>query len=105
MPRLHHTVTIQRATPGAVDEYNNPSVTYAPIATVQALIQPKSGTELAALHEGGPVRGRYRIFMYPTDVTEGDHLISDNEIYELTFVADAGGAGRHIELDAERVWP
>lgn len=102
---LHHTVIVNRATAGAVDEYNQPSETYAQLAVVQALIQPKDGTELALLNEAGPVRGRYRVFMYPTDVREGDQLIHDDEIYELTFIANAGGAGHHLEIDAERIWP
>lgn len=105
MPRLHHTVVIERATAGATDDYNQPAQTYATLATAQALIQPKSGDELALLSEGGPVRGQYRVFMYPADVTEGDHIIHGDEVYELTFVADAGGASHHLEIDAERVWP
>jgi head-tail adaptor len=105
MPKLHHTVIINRATAGTLDDYGQPSQTYAQLAVVRALIQPKSGRELALLNEAGPVRGKYRVFMYPTDVTEGDQLIHDDEVYELTFVADAGGAGHHIEADAERIWP
>jgi hypothetical protein len=103
--KLHHTVQIQRGTPGAVDDYNHPSRTFATIGTVQALIQPKDGREVALLNEAGPGRGRYRVFMYPTDVLEGDHLVHGDEVYELTFIADAGGAGHHLEIDAERVWP
>lgn len=102
---LRHTVIINRASAGATDDYNQPSQTYAQLAVVPALIQPKSGAELALLNEGGPVRGRYRIFMNPTDVKEGDQIIRDAEVYELMFIADAGGAGRHLEIDADRVWP
>lgn len=102
---FRHTVQIQRATPGAVDDYNQPTRTYATLATVQALIQPKSGQELAQLSEAGPVRGQYRVFMAPTDVHEGDRLVHGSDVYELTFVADAGGAGHHLECDAERIEP
>lgn len=105
MPWLRHAVSIQRATIGAADDYNQPSRTYAEVATAQALIQPISGIEAAGVTNAGPVRGDYRIFMFPADVREGDRIVHGSEIYELTFVADAAGAGRHLEIDANRVSP
>lgn len=103
--RLIHTVAIQRATAGAVDDYNQPSQTFATIATVKALIQPKSGLELAQANQAGAVRGEYRVFMYPTDVDEGDYLIRETpvEVYQILFVADAAGQGHHLQLDCTRV--
>lgn len=105
--RLLHTVAIERSTDGAVDDYNQPTQAFATIATVKALVQPKSARELAQVNEAGPVRGEYRVFMRPTDITEGDHLIKQDtaEIYEIGFVADAAGVGHHLELDCTRVWP
>lgn len=105
--RLIHTLVIERSTPGSVDEYNQPAQVFAPLATVKALIQPKSGRELAQTNDAGPVRGEYRIFMFPTDVTEGDHLVRQEpaEVYEIGFVANAGGVDHHLELDAHRVYP
>lgn len=105
--RLIHTVDIERATPGVVDDYNQPSLVFASIATVAALVQPKSGLELAQANQAGPVKGDFRIYMRPTDVTEGDHLIRQDrgEVYEIGFVADAAGVGHHLELDCTRVWP
>lgn len=104
--RLIHSLAIERATPGAVDEYNQPTSTYATVATVAALVQPKSGREVAQLNEAGPTKGLYRVFMRPTDVTEGDHLVTaTGEVYEIGFVADAAGLGHHLELDCDRVWP
>ena len=106
MPRLHHDVAIYRSTLGAVDDYNQPSETFTLLATEPALIQAKSGVELAQLNNAGVVRGRYRVFMRQTDVAEGDHLVHNDDVFELTFVdSDAGGAGHHMELDAERVYP
>jgi head-tail adaptor len=105
--RLVHEVAIERATPGTVDDYNQPSLTYATIATVPALVQPKSGRERAQLNEAGAVKAEYRIYLRPTDITEGDHLIKQDsgEVYEIGFVADAAGIGHHLEIDATRVWP
>lgn len=106
--RLLHTLQIWRATSGSADDYNQPSQTFAAISTVRGLIQPKSGDELAQLSDAGPVRGKYRVFIpQPVDVTEGDQLLhlETSEVYEPTFVANAGGVGHHYEIDAERVWP
>lgn len=105
--RLVHTIAIERATPGTVDDYNQPSETWATIATVPALVQPKSGRELAQLNNAGPVRFEYRIFMRVTDVAEGDHLVRQDpgEVYQIGFVADAAGIGHHLEIEASRVWP
>jgi head-tail adaptor len=105
--RLLHELAIERSTDGAVDDYNNPTQVFATLATVRALVQPKSGRELAQVNETGPVRGEYRVFMRPTDITEGDHLVRQDpdEVYQILFVADAGGIGHHLELDCTRVWP
>lgn len=105
--RLIHTVEIQRATAGAADDYGQPARTFASIGTERCLIQPKSGRELAQVNEAGPVRGEYRVFMLPTDVTEADHLVRQDtaEVFEIGFVADAAGVGHHLELDASKVWP
>lgn len=104
--RLIHEVAIARSTAGAVDEYNNPTQVFATLATVPARITTKGGRELAQLNEAGPVQGTFLIFMRPTDVTEGDHLVSaTGEVYEIGFVASRSGAAlHHLELDATRVW-
>lgn len=107
--RLRHQVAIMRGTPGAVDEYNQPTITYSAIATVPALIQPRTGREAIQDNEAGPMRGTYQVFMRPADVVEADHLICQDSgvdgIYEIIFVANAAGLGHHLELDATRVWP
>lgn len=106
--RLIHMLVIERATAGAVDEYNNPTQVWATLAVVPGRVQAKSGRELAQLNDAGPVRGEFRVFMRPTDVLESDHLIlsESGEIYEIGFVAPRSGAGiHHLELDCNRVWP
>lgn len=104
--RLIHEVAVNRATAGAVDEWNNPTQVFATLATVPARITTKGGRELAQLNEAGPVKGEFLIFMRPTDVTEGDHLVSaTGEIYQIGLVAPRSGASlHHLELDATRVW-
>jgi len=105
--RLIHDVAIERSTAGPVDAWNMPSEVWATIATPAALIQPKSGRERAQQNEAGSVTAEFRIYMRPTDITEGDHLIRQDtgEVFEIGFIADAGGIGHHLEIDATRVWP
>jgi head-tail adaptor len=106
---LRHTVVIERATDGPVDEYNTPSQVWAQLAVVPALIQPRSARERIQLNEAGAVAADYRVFMRPTDILESDHLICQDPgaegIYEISFVADAGGQARSLELECSRVYP
>lgn len=106
---LIHELAIERATDGPVDEYNQPTQVFGTLATVRARIVVKDGGELAQLNEAGPVKGEYRVFMRPTDVTEGDHLVRADpaEVYEIGFRADRSGrhSVHHLELDCTRVWP
>jgi hypothetical protein len=106
---LRHVVVIERATDGPVDEYNTPTQVFAQLAVVPALIQPLSARERIQLNEAGPIAADYRVFMRPTDVLESDHLICQDEgaagIYQIRFVADAGGQDRSLELDCTRVYP
>jgi hypothetical protein len=105
--RLLQEVAIMRSTPGAVDEYNMPALSWSTLASVRALIQPKRGLERAQLNEAGAVLGDYRVFMLPTDVTEGDNLVCQDPagVWQIEFVADAGGVGHHLEIDATRLTP
>ncbi len=106
---LIHSLTINRSVGnGVFDEMNHEGQAFAPLATVAARVEVKDGRELSQLNEAGPVRGRYRIFLAPTDVTEADHLVRQDppEVYEIAFVEPRDAmAPHHMELHAERVWP
>lgn len=104
---LIHPVVIWRSTPGAVDEYNDPTVTWGIVATIDARIVPKSGREIPQANEAGPRSGQFVIYTNPTDVTEADHLVSEEgDVYEVGFVAERSGAElHHLELDATKVYP
>jgi hypothetical protein len=86
-----------------------PSQVWAQLAVVPALIQPRTARERIQRNEAGEVRADYLVFMRPTDVLESDHLICQDDgaegIYQITFVADAGGQDRSLELDCTRVYP
>lgn len=97
MPRLHHTIVIERATAGARGERGGPAQTWAPLATIKGLVQPLTGLELAQLSQAGPVASTHRLTAWPTDLLPSDRLVVDGERYQVTRVAHAGGAHHHIE--------
>lgn len=101
--RLLHSLVIERATAGAEDSYGQPARTYAALATVKGLVQPKSYREVALQSQAGAVVSTHTIFMRPTDVQEADRILFGSARYEIVGVRDAGGVGHHYELDAKLV--
>jgi hypothetical protein len=71
--RLMHTLVIERATSGAEDDYGHPARTYATLATVNGLVQPKSYREVALQSQAGAVVSSHTAFLRPTDLQEADH--------------------------------
>lgn len=101
--RLLHTLVIERATSGAEDDYGQPARTYATLATVSGLVQPKSYREVALSTQAGAVVSTHTIFMRPTDLQEADRILYGSQRYEVTGVRDAAGLGHHYEVDARLV--
>ena len=104
--RLIHSLVIERATPGAVDEYNQPTLTWTTLATVPGLVQPKRAREVAQLNETGAVRATHTIYLRPTDVTEADRIrvvTGPPGTYQLDGIRDAAGLGHHLEIDCSTV--
>ena len=103
---LRHRLVIERVTNGAVDDRNMPAQTWATLAEVPGLVQPKSAKELAQLSQGGPVSSDHTIFLMPTDLRESDRIRfdpDDGRRYEVVGVRDAAGWGHHLEVDATMV--
>lgn len=104
---LVHSLVIERATPGAVDDYNQPTLTWATLATVPGLIQPKSAREIAQLNETGAVRATHTAYLRPTDINEADRItIAAGGMagtYQIDGIQDAAGHGHHLEIDCSRV--
>jgi SPP1 family predicted phage head-tail adaptor len=103
---MRHSLVIERATDGAVDDYNMPAQTWATLETVRGLVMPKTAEEVAQLSQGGPVASDHTIFLYPTDVQEADRIRfdpDDGRTYQIDAVRDAAGQGHHLELDAHVV--
>lgn len=100
-----HTLVIERATAGAPDDYNQPSETYATIATVRGLVQPKSVEEQARLNEGGVVTSDHSIFLpSTTEVDEADRIVYAGETYQIDGIERrAYGSLAHLKLNARKV--
>ncbi len=114
--RMIHTISIERATAGAPDEYGQPTQTWASIGNVPAFVVTKSAREVALLSQGGAVIGVMSIGVpIGTDVTPADRLRHDpaackvavNDLpdvrYQLTAVRDASGAGIYLRCDATEI--
>jgi head-tail adaptor len=108
---LRHTVTISRAALGSLDEYGQPSRTYADVATVPALVQPKpsrsvgGGAEESTTYFAGTQITDHTVFLRPTDVTAADRIVHGDDTFEVLLVKDAGGQDHHLELDVRLIEP
>lgn len=104
-----HTISIERATSSAVDDYNQPVRDYGSIAEVPGLIQPKTTREVALTSQAGAAVGDHTIFLGRRDVTTADRIRDitagdDGPLYEVLGVRDLNyGNLAHLEVDAKRV--
>lgn len=104
--RLVHRLAIERATDGAVDEYNQPSRVWSTIAEVPGLIQPKTAREVAQLNQAGAVVSTFTIYLRPTEVQPSDRItaiVGPPGTYEIDGVRDEAGLGHHLKADARQV--
>ena len=104
--RLVHALVIERATEGAVDDYNQPARTWAPLATIRGLVTPKSALEVAQFNQAGATVSTYTIYLRPTDLKASDWIRfepDDGRRFEIDGVRDAAGLGHHFECDAHLV--
>jgi head-tail adaptor len=92
-------------TGGTVSARGHAARVWAELATVQGLVQERSGREVAG-PDLQPIVSDALIFLAAgTDVTERDRIVLGTTTYELLYVKDAGGVGHHLEIDARRVTP
>jgi len=107
---LKDTLVIERAavvmvagTPPTplLDDYGQPAQTWATLATVAGLVQPKSVKEMALTSQEGAAIANHTIYMGVCDVTAKDRVKlspDDGRIFELTGVRNI--MGHYLELDA-----
>ena len=99
-----HSVTIQRATDGAIDDRGVAVQTWADLATARAWVQPKNARELAQLSQSGPVTSSHTVYLWPTaDVTEADRLVYGGDTYQIEGIRDEAGLAHHFKLDCKLV--
>lgn len=105
--QLLHTLVIERATDGPVDDYNQPSRVWATLSEVAALIQPKTARELAQLNQAGAVVSTFSIYLRPTEIQPSDRVRSSDDgvagSYEIDGVLNQAGRDHHLKLDAHMV--
>jgi hypothetical protein len=101
-----HTLVIERAAAGALDDRGVEAQTYTALATVPGWAQPKSVREMSQLSQAGPVTSDWSIYLGLTDVTEADRLRldpDDGRTWEVDGIKDEAGFGHHLKLDCHLV--
>ena len=99
---LIHKLAVERATSGALDEYGQPTRSYATLATFRGRIEPKSAREVAALSQGGAVVSDHTLRTRPRDLRESDRIRfdpTDGRLFEITGIRDMAGARHHLTVD------
>jgi SPP1 family predicted phage head-tail adaptor len=103
--RYRHTLTIERASSGTVTPRGHAAQTWTALATVQGLVQERSGHEVEGPDHTAIISNALIFLPSDTAVTERDRVRHGDRLYELLFVRDPGAKGRHLEIDARRVTP
>jgi hypothetical protein len=106
-----HTLIVRRRTPtGGVDADGQPLTTVTTVATVRGRLAPAMRTatgapaEQPATHQAGALVGRWRAYLAPLPGLATDCWLEvDGRRYDILEIADAAGAGHHLELILQRV--
>ena len=100
-----HSLVIERATAGALDDYGQPSQTWATSSTVRGLVQPKSSREKAQANQAGAVLSEFSIYVpLATDLHAADRVVYDGATYQIDGIEQrAYGGLAHQKADASRV--
>jgi hypothetical protein len=112
--RLRHELVVEQYTEGADTPRGHKAITYVDGETIQGLVQEQKSSSGSAAELTGPdfdevVVAKANVFL-PIDapVTERDRLriVATGARYELIGpLRDAGGRGRHLEVEARRIKP
>lgn len=108
--RLRHDVVIHRFTAGSEDEIDgrgNRTDTWVPAAAIPGLVQRRASREIRGADPDGVGVSDAKAFLpIGTGVDGHDYLEAEGSVYEVIGPArDAGGRGRHLELDLLLVVP
>lgn len=101
---LPHTITIQRNTPGSLDDRGVAAQSWSTLKTARAFVQPKSVRELRQLSQSGPVTSTYSIYVEPgTGIAEADRISFGGNTFQVDGIKDEAGLGHHDKLDCHMV--
>jgi hypothetical protein len=106
--RLRHDVVIRRWTAGTTTTgRGHKDPTYVDDAAIKGNIQRRSSREVSTGESGGVATSDAIGFLpIGTTVTQKDRLVESGSVYGIVGPArDAGGRGRHLELDLEVIVP
>ena len=98
-----HSLVIERASSGAVDDRGVPAQTWSTLATVAGRVEPKTVEEMTQHSQDGPVTSTHTIYMVPRDITEADRITYAGGTYQLDGIVDADGLGIVYAIDAHLV--
>ena len=101
---LIHTLAVERATSGTLDEYGQPARTYAVLATFRGRLEPKSAREVAQLNQAGVVVSDHTLRARPLDLRASDRIRfepTDGRRFEISGIRDQFGAAvrHHLTVD------
>jgi hypothetical protein len=111
-----HQFVIERNTPGAVDDYNQPAASWATLATISGTVTTRTVEEVAQQNDAGAVVSTHEIVILPTDVVEGDRIrhtkatcpMTDardlpDALFALVGIRNTAGTGIDYTIDARLV--
>lgn len=105
MVDLVHTLVIERATAGALDDRGVGAQTWATASTVKGLVQQKSSLEIAQLSQAGQVVSKHKAWMpLGVDLRDGDRIVQGGRTFQVSGTdPDVAGAGHHSTADLQLV--
>lgn len=109
--RFRHSLVVERlGTSTGTSPRGHALQALADDHATRGLVEETAGREIEGPELGSTVVANVRIFVAAgEDVTEADVVrrvdVDPARRYEVLFVRDPGGRGRHLELDARRIKP
>lgn len=105
--RFRQTLVVERLGPSTATTPRGHAVkAFVDHHTTRGKLEETAGREVTGPNLAGPVIADARIFLSATeDVTEADVIrnADNGRRYELLFVYDPGGRGRHQQAEARRI--
>lgn len=99
-----HSIALDGFGDPILDDYGQPTYSPAVLATVDGRIRPRSAREVPLSSQAGAVVSTHVADLRPvTGLTTACWIESGGIRYDITGIADAAGAGHHLQLDLRAV--